>query len=80
MTTSKKFPPQGATIKPLVNVLNIDKEEEEGDKLLLEEFNDSVLNAITGGINHVIGRYGYSYFVTKFNQFDENYMGSGSFF
>ena len=64
---------QGSTIKPLVNILKIDKENDD-QKYLMEELNDSALEIVSGAINKIIGRYGYVYFQTKFNEFDEKYM------
>ena len=64
---------QGGTIKPLVNILNIDKEAEE-HKSLMEELNDSMMEQMITGINQITGRYGFIYFQTKFFKFDEEVM------
>ena len=64
---------QGSTIKPLVNLLNVDKAKEE-QKSLMEELNDSVIDDLMPGLEIILGRNGKHYFRSLFNDFDENYM------
>jgi len=64
---------QGSTIKPLVNLLNVDKAKEE-QKSLLEELNDSVIDDLMPGLEIILGRNGKHYFRSLLNDFDENYM------
>jgi len=64
---------QGSTIKPLVNLLNVDKAKEE-QKSLMEELNDSVIDDLMPGLEIILGRNGKHYFRSLFNDFDEKYM------
>ena len=54
-------PSSGSTIKPLVNLLNVDKATDE-QKSLMEELNDTVLADLLPGIEIIIGRSGKHYF------------------
>ena len=56
-----KCPYSGSTIKPLVNLLNVDKATDE-QKSLMEELNDTVLADLLPGIEIIIGRSGKHYF------------------
>ena len=49
---------QGATIKPLVDLLNIDKEDNT-QKKLMEELNDYVVDNIYNGVNRIIGNHSF---------------------
>ena len=64
---------QGGTIKPLVNLLNIDKETDD-QRTLMEELNDSMMENVSRGMYHIIGRMGYNHFQNKVDQFDEKYL------
>jgi len=64
---------QGSTIKPLVNLLNVDKATEE-QKTLMEELNDSVLDDLMPGMEIILGRNGEHYFRSLLSDFDQNYM------
>ena len=64
---------QGSTIKPLVNLLNVDRAKEE-HKTLMEELNDTVLDDLMPGIEIILGRNGDHYFRSLFTDFDQNYM------
>ena len=64
---------QGSTIKPLVNILNVDRAKEE-QKSLMEELNDSVLDDLMPGMEIILGRNGEHYFRSLLADFDKNYM------
>ena len=49
------------TIKPLVNLLNIEKKKDE-QKLITEEVNDTVLDHIMSGVDVISGKRGKQYF------------------
>jgi len=66
---------QGSTIKPLVNMLAIDKASTE-QRTLMDELNVYVFESLTAGIGliadsgHGLGRQ----LMDKFNQFDERFL------
>jgi len=64
---------QGATIKPLVNLLKIDKKKDE-QKTLNEELNDNVLDHIMAGIEVISGRQGQAYILSLVEYYDETYL------
>ena len=55
---------QGMTIKPLVNLLNIEKKKDE-QKLITEEVNDTVLDHIMSGVDVISGKRGKQYFQVR---------------
>jgi len=64
---------QGMTIKPLVNLLNIEKKKDE-QKLITEEVNDTVLDHIMSGVDVISGKRGKQYFQNWLEHIDENYL------
>ena len=63
----------GATIKPLVDLLNVDKAKEE-QKNLMEELNDQVFASLMPGIENIIGHTGKHYVRACLSDFDEKFM------
>ena len=63
----------GATIKPLVDLLNVDKAKEE-QKNLMEELNDQVFANLMPGIENIIGHTGKHYVRACLSDFDEKFM------
>ena len=63
----------GSTIKPLVNLLNVDKASEE-QKSLLEELNDQVMANLMPGLEMIIGRNGKHYRRSILSDVDETYL------
>ena len=61
---------QGATIKPLVELLNINKAEEE-QKTLLEELTDSVIEDVMPGLESILGHKGHFWLSSIFSRLDE---------
>ena len=67
--------PQGSTIKPLVNLLNIDKASLE-QRTLMAELNESFFESLTAGVRLVadsgqgLGRR----LLNRLNQLDERYL------
>ena len=64
---------QGSTIKPLVNLLNVDKAKDE-QKTLMEELNDYVLDDLMPGLEIILGHNGRHYFKALLNDLDEKFM------
>jgi len=64
---------QGATIKPLVDLLNVDKAKEE-QKNLMEELNDQVFANLMPGIENIIGHTGKHYVRACLSDFDEKFL------
>ena len=67
----KKF--QGITIKPLVNLLNIEKKKDD-QKLITEELNDNVLEHIMSGVDVISGKRGKQYLQNYLEYIDEKYL------
>ena len=64
---------QGSTIKPLVNILNVDKATED-QKSMMEVLQEQVYEDLLPGIEIIIGRNGKHYIRSLLADFDENYM------
>ncbi|XP_071452344.1 probable Na(+)/H(+) antiporter nhx-9 [Hetaerina americana] len=64
---------QGATIKPLVKVLNIEISKAR-HKTLIGEINNQVASHLMAGIEEIIGFKGNYYFKRKFLDIDEKYL------
>ena len=64
---------QGSTIKPLVDILNVDKAKEE-QPTLMEELHSEFLENLMPGIEVIIGKNGKHYFNSLLSDLDEKYL------
>ena len=64
---------KGSTIKPLVDILNVDKAKDE-QPTLMEELHSEFLENLMPGIEVIIGRNGKHYFNSLLTDFDEKYL------
>lgn len=64
---------QGSTIKPLVNLLDVDKAQDE-QRNLLEELTDTVLDSVMPGIENILGKTGRHHIRAVWAEFDDKYM------
>jgi len=64
---------QGGTIKLLVDLLNINKAEDE-QKALLEELTDSVIGDLMPGIEVILGKKGHFWLESSFTSLDEKFL------
>merc|ERR550517_132312 len=64
---------QGSTIKPLVDILNVDKATDE-QPTLMEELHSEFLENLMPGIEVIIGTNGKHYFNSLLTDLDEKYM------
>ncbi|XP_071545433.1 sodium/hydrogen exchanger 2-like [Panulirus ornatus] len=65
---------QGITIRPLVNLLHIQKRK-YGDKSFLEVINDTAMDHISAGVEEIIGHHGRFYFWELLDYFSARYLG-----
>ena len=64
---------QGSTIKPLVDILNVDKAKDE-QPTLMEELHSEFLENLMPGIEVIIGKNGKHYFNSLLSDLDEKYL------
>lgn len=64
---------QGASVKPLVNLLKIRLQQSDGDKLI-REINSKLVDNIMLGIEEITGHRGGNYWKQVMEQIDEKYL------